>query len=36
MFINAPKKEFILVNNAIPSHDITFEHLYYKIVANVL
>ena len=36
MFINTSTKEFTLVNNAIPSHDITFEHLlYYKMVANV-
>ena len=36
MFINASTKEFTLVNNAIPSHDIAFEHLLYnKMVANV-
>ena len=36
MFINAPTKEFTLVNNAFPSHDVAFEHLlYYKMVANV-
>ena len=36
IFINASTKEIILVNNAIPSYDITFEHLlYYKMVANV-
>ena len=35
MFINASTKEFTLVNNAILSHDIAFEHLYYKMVANV-
>ena len=36
MFINAPTKEFTLVNNAIPSHGIAIEHfLYYKMVANV-
>ena len=36
VFINASTKEFTLVNNAIPSHDIAFEHLlYYKMVANV-
>ena len=29
MFINAATKEFTLVNNAITSHDITFEHLLY-------
>ena len=29
MFINASTKEFTLVNNAIPSYDITFEHLLY-------
>ena len=27
MFINASTNEFTLVNNAIPSHDIAFEHL---------
>ena len=27
MFINASKKEFTLVNIAIPSHDIAFEEL---------
>ena len=28
--------EFTLVNNAIPSYDIAFEHLlYHKMVANV-
>ena len=36
MFINAATKEFTLVNNAILSHGIAFEHfLYYKMVANV-
>ena len=36
MFINAFTKEFTLVNNAFPSHDVAFEHLlYYKMVANV-
>ena len=36
MFINTSTKEFTLVNNAIPSHGIAFEHLlYYKMVANV-
>ena len=36
MFTIASTKEFSLVNNAIPSYDIAFEHLlYYKIVANV-
>ena len=36
MFINASTKEFTLVNNAISSHAIAFEHfLYYKMVANV-
>ena len=36
MFINTSTKEFTFVNNAIPSHDIAFEHLlYYKMVANV-
>ena len=35
MFIDASTKEFTFVNNAIPSHDIAFEHLlYYKMVAN--
>ena len=34
MFINASTKEFTLVNNAFPSHDVAFEHLlYYKMVA---
>ena len=27
MFINASTKEFTLVNNAISSYDIAFEHL---------
>ena len=36
MLINASTKEFTLVNNAFPSHDVAFEHLlYYKMVANV-
>ena len=36
MFINASTKEFTLVNNAFPSHDVAFEHLLYnKMVANV-
>ena len=36
MFINTSTKEFTLVNNAFPSHDVEYEHLlYYKIVANV-
>ena len=36
MFINTSTEEFTLVNNAIPSHAIAFEHfLYYKMVANV-
>ena len=36
MFINASTKEFTLVNNALPSHDVAFEHLlYFKMVANV-
>ena len=36
MFINAFTKEFTLVNNASPSHDVAYEHLlYYKMVANV-
>ena len=36
MFINASTKEFTLVNNAFPSHDVAYEHLlYYKMVANV-
>ena len=36
MFINVSTKEFTLVNNASPSHDVAFEHLlYYKMVANV-
>ena len=35
MFINASTKEFTLVNNAFPSHDVAYEHLlYYKMVAN--
>ena len=35
MFINASTKEFTLVNNASPSHDVPFEHLLcYKMVAN--
>ena len=28
MFINAPTKEFTLVNNAIPSYDIAFDTYY--------
>ena len=36
MFINAPTKEFTLVNIATSSHGIAIEHfLYYKMVANV-
>ena len=36
MFINAFTKEFTLVNNVFPIHDVAFEHLlYYKMVANV-
>ena len=36
MFINTSTKEFTLVNNAFPSHDVAYEHLlYYKKVANV-
>ena len=36
MFINASTKDFIHLNNAIPSYDIAFEHLlYYKVVVNV-
>ena len=36
MFINTSRKEFTLVNNASPSHDVASEHLiYYKMVANV-
>ena len=36
MFINASTKEFTLLNNAFPSHDVALEHfLYYKMVANV-
>ena len=31
MFINDSTKEFNLVNNAIPSYDIAFEHLLYYI-----
>ena len=27
MFINNSTKEFTLVNNAFPSHDVAFEHL---------
>ena len=35
MFINASTKEFTLVNNAFPSHDVAYKHLlYYKKVAN--
>ena len=29
MFINASTKDFTLVNNAIPSHEIAFEELLY-------
>ena len=36
LFINTSKKEFTLVNKAVPSHDIAIEHFfYYKMVANV-
>ena len=36
MFINAFTKEFTLVNNPFPSHDVSFEHLlYYRMVAIV-
>ena len=33
MFINASTKEFALVNNAIPSYYIAFEHLLYNRLA---
>ena len=33
MFINASTKEFTLVNNAISSYDIAFEHLLYYSIA---
>ena len=37
MFINASSKEFTLVNSAIPSHDIAFEHLlYYRLAPPIL
>ena len=37
MFINASTKEFTLVNNAIPSYDIAFEHLlYYRLAPPIL
>ena len=36
IFIDASTKEFTLVNNAFPSHDIALEQLlYYKMVSNV-
>ena len=36
-FINASTKEITLVNNAIPSYDIAFEHLlYYKLAPPIL
>ena len=36
MFINTSTKEFIRVNNAIPSYDIPFKQLLnYKMVTNV-
>ena len=35
MFINASTKVFTLVNNAIPSYDIAFEHfLYYRLAPS--
>ena len=37
MFINASTKEFTLVNNAIPSHEIAFEELlYYRLAPPTL
>ena len=37
IFINASTKEFTLVNNAIPSHDIAFEQLlYHKLAPPIL
>ena len=37
MFINASTKEFTLVNNAIPSHEIAFEELpYYRLAPPIL
>ena len=36
IIINVSTKELTLVNNAISSHDVAFEHLlYYKMVDNV-
>ena len=37
ILINASTKEFIIVNNAIPSYDIALEHLlYYKLAPPIL
>ena len=37
MFINASKREFTLVNNAISSYGIAFEELlYYKLTPPIL
>ena len=37
IFINASTKEFTLVNNAISSYDIAFEHLlYYGLAPPIL
>ena len=37
IFINASTKEFTLVNNAIPSHEIAFEELlYYRLAPPIL
>ena len=37
MFISTSTKEFTLVNNAILSYDIAFEHLpYYKLALPLL
>ena len=36
MFINAYTNEFTRVNNAIPSYDIAFEHLLYKLAPPIL
>ena len=36
-FINASTKEFTLVNNVIPSHEIAFEELlYYRLAPPIL
>ena len=36
VFINASRKEFTRVNNAIPCYDTAFEHLlYYRLAPSI-